>query len=462
MRLRTKAHAFPRHTRSLLSRRGATAAGLSVLLGAAALGVVGPAQALNATGVGPADPGQRGFPAYFTDDAGVALQLCDDGTAACLATGPAELAPVDGEGFYWMATAELVGPGVNLSIEFAAEAAWAGPSSPVTFDRLRIRGDVAEAGDYVVTHPYGTTTVTAEDPANARNVNFTDDVGCAGAVCNFADMATSPNAHITSWITSTTPPAGRLGDGSTAEAATVAGAPASVSVDGPGGSATTDQFVVMGKLANPRAVSVPTAVNFGNVRGTRTKNVRLLNLGTQPLTISAATLTGSKAITQTRTSTCASGRVLAIGKACTVGLRYRPNGKRQAAATLRIRDDAGLHAVRVRASSTAAVSVRKRLHFRSVRAHATGHTRRVVVTNRGALPLKVRSVKVAGRNARSFDIRSGAPRVCARGTSVPAGAQCAVYVGFEPRSFGPKKAGLVIRTNGLPASHTVSLSGSGR
>jgi hypothetical protein len=443
-----------RHSLSRRRVRAGTAGALSVLLGASVLAAMSPAQALDPARVGPSDPGQRGFPAYYTDDSGVPLQLCDDGTAACLATGPAELAPVEGEGFYWMATTSLSAPGLDLDIEFAAEAAWLDPSTPITFDRLRIRGHSASAGDIPVTTPYGIFTVTAEDPSAVRNVNFTEDIGCAGSPCNFAEMASSPDRHITSWITSTSPPAGRLGDGVTSEPATMGGAPAVASA---GGDSTTS-WVVMGKKADPNAVSLPTAVDFGNVRRAATKTVRLKNLGTKALAINTVALSRSATLSRLASSTCKPGLSLAIGRSCTVELRYRPNGSKQSSEVLTINS----HKVRVSAQTAAVMSAPQRVHFRAVQAGASGKTRRVVVANTGSLPLKIGRVRLAGKSPSSFDIRSGAPKVCARGVSVRPGKECAVYVGFEPKGFGPKSANLVIGSNAIGRARSIALSGSGR
>lgn len=329
-----------RRPRSVI--RGRLLAVLALTIAAApALAVLGPAEALTPAGVGPRDPGQRGFPAYYTDDSGVALQLCDDGTAACARATDRTLTPPNGENFYWMATADMKTPGatpaLEVSIVFAAEAAWATKNNPVTFDRLRIRGHASLPGTYTITHPYGTTTVRAIDPAEQRNIDFTQDVGCGGRNCDFAAMTTSPRAHITSWITSTAAPPGYLGNGVSARTATVAGAPASVSISGPAGSASTDRFVVMGKRANPHAVSAPRTLAFGVVRHARTKTVHVKNLGTGPMTIHGATLTGSHAFRKAR-STCTHGRVLGIGRSCTVTVRVRPKGAGRAAAKLRIND----------------------------------------------------------------------------------------------------------------------------
>jgi hypothetical protein len=459
---------LPSRTSQRAGTRARRSAGRPALLGALALSLAvpglalaQPAQALDPARVGPGNPGNHGYPVYYTDDSGVALQMCDDGTAACLGAGPDALTPPEGENFYFMATTSLSAPGLDLDIEIAAEAAWLSPTVPITFDRLRIRGHSESAGDIVVTTPYGATTVTADDPAQQRNVNFTEDVGCAGAPCNFADTASSANAHITSWITSTTPPPGRIGDGVTSEPATVgAGGPAAVAS---AGGATTSNWVVMGKLADPFAVSMPRTLDIGNVKAARTRTLRMRNLGTQPMTVSSTTLSGSRSITALRRSTCTDGRVVNVGRSCSVVLRYRPGTRKQAAATLRIDDSApGVRSVRVTARTAAELSTRRTQGFPAASGGSSGATRRIVVTNTGSLPLRLRRISLTGRDARSFEIRSGAPRVCRPRMSVRPRQQCAVYVGFAPRGFGPKRAALVIRGNGLPATQTVALSGRAR
>lgn len=329
--------------------RGGAAATLSLALAAAALAAMAPSQALSPTGVGPRDPSRAGFPAFYTDDSGVALQLCVDGSLRCGgatvksdgAGGPGVGVAPDGEGFYFLATTTLTTPTLTLDVEFAAEAAWAAPGKPITFDRLRFRGHSDVAGPISVTTPYGTFTVNAGDPAQQVNINRTQDVGCGGASCDFSLMTTKVNAHITNWITSTTAPAGYIGNSVSSTPATVGGVPATISA----GGASTDRWVVMGKVAPANRVSLPATLTF---RKAATKSVTMRNLGTGPRTISAVTLAGSKTFKTLATSTCKSGTVLNVGARCKVDVRYRPGAVKRSAAKLTIADDIGTNSVRVK------------------------------------------------------------------------------------------------------------------
>lgn len=447
------------------SRRFTTAAMLSVLLAAPALAVVGPAQAIDGTRVGPVDPLQRGFPAYYTDDAGVALQMCDDRSANCLLARPRDLAPPEGEALYWAAFAELTGPGIDLSVEFAVEAAWL-DGRQVVFDRLRVRGHVTRDGTYTLVHPYGTVRIASDPEEEDRNINFTEDIGCEpapGERCDFAALA-GPRGHITTWLRSTQAQGRYLGDGETPTTVT-GGERQFMTITGPSGVASTNRFAVLGKLANARAVSLQRSLDFGNTpRGGR-ERVRLLNIGTEPLGLGRVSLRGDRTLRRFATgNACRGSTVLKVGRACSVGVRYRPDGRKRSGATLRIRDDtpAGVRAVRVRAMTAAVLRARDHYRFRARRADTSSRTKRIVVTNTGAIPMKIRRVTLDGRNPRHFDMRSGTPRVCARGTRVPVGGQCGVYVGFEPRRFGPKRAKVVLRTNAVRTPHRIRLSGNAR
>jgi hypothetical protein len=338
-----------------ISVRSGVAATLSVLAAATALAAMAPSQALDSAAVGPRDSTRAGFPAYYTDDDGVALQLCVDGTAKCGnatlksdgAGGDGPGVGPDGEGFYFVATTSLSAPGLDLDIEFAAEAAWMSARQPMTFDRVRIRGHSDSAGDIPVTTPYGTFTVTADDPVAVRNVNFTEDIGCAIAPCDFRRMTTNPLAHITSWITAVNPPAGYIGNAVSAQPATVGvGGPAATAS---AGGASTSSWVIQGKLAPANRVSLPATLNFGNKARLATKSVTMKNLGTDrvtPRTIRSVTLKGSNNFTKAASSTCKAGKVLAVGDSCKVVVKFRP--VRASAATLTITDNVAANHVRLR------------------------------------------------------------------------------------------------------------------
>ena len=162
-----------------ISIRSGAAATLSVLLAATAIAAMAPSQALNSTLVGPRDSTRAGFPAYYTDDSGVALQLCIDGTARCGgatlksdgAGGPGPGVGPDGEGFYFVATTSLSAPGLSLDIGNPPN-----PSSP-SGPGFGYGSGPPDGPNY--TQVYGTFASTA---AVNGSVVFGDYANCGNAI----------------------------------------------------------------------------------------------------------------------------------------------------------------------------------------------------------------------------------------------------------------------------------------
>jgi hypothetical protein len=149
--------------------RAGVAAFAALVLGAAMLTIGGSASALNGRRTGPLD--NRGFPAYYVDDAGRAVQMCDDGSAICQGANRGDLVAPDGEALYWSALTTLRTRRGPLEVEFALEASFEG-QRPVVFRRLRIRGHLGRRGRYILHHPYGNlpfTAIRARGPQRRRD-----------------------------------------------------------------------------------------------------------------------------------------------------------------------------------------------------------------------------------------------------------------------------------------------------
>ncbi|HET7193597.1 MAG TPA: hypothetical protein VFI99_01300 [Nocardioides sp.] len=217
---------------------------------AALLAAAVPANSINSNRTGRQD--RRGFPLFYTDDTGLRLRLCETGTVQCQRATRRTLTPPAGENFYWMATAHIRSTQGPIDVEFALEAAFGGARGrlPIVFERIRIRGHLAE-GTYVLDHPYGSTRFRATpftDPGQ-RNVDFTRDRACSrerGGTCN---------GMIDNFLRATNPPKGYVGFGG--RRTTVRGGTLRndlVLSDGGGTIGQTDRIAVLGKrfLRKPR------------------------------------------------------------------------------------------------------------------------------------------------------------------------------------------------------------------
>jgi len=450
------------HTRSWGRLVGAVGAALAV--GASTIALTTPADALDTANTGPIDAATQ-FPSFYTDNSGLSLQPCIDGSANCGsataaddgAGGPGIAVAPDGEGFYWMATATVNSPRGSIDVEFAHEGAWATATQPIVFDRTRIRGDLTP-GRYTLLTPYGRTRFSAVGTGQ-RNVNLTQDPTCglpAGACV----------AKMTNWLASTSAPTGYLGDSVSATPVTGSALRNELVLLNANGAVIgrTKRFVVMGKLAaGPAAMLSSNAVDFGNTAKVAHRRVALKNQGTQPLNLQSITATGANTIKVDPTG-CAARASLASGASCSVNLTYTPGRLKASKATLVINDNttAGLHRVPVTAMTSSEFSAQRAVRFKPIKVGSTSNTRRVVVTNSGVQPLRINGISINGSGARSFDRRTGKAPVCTKGSVVRPRASCALYVRFAPKTFGAKAANLSVRTNAASSPDAVRLSGRGR
>ena len=165
----------------------------TALAAAVSLALLSPAHAA-LTRMGPINnsPTVGGFPSWFQDSTGIAIEFCDPQSPAELAGGWCVLLPGDAnipeqfptnffdEHFYWRADS-AVDDGVTRSrLVLALEAAFAnGPAAVgdgITFGRIRVQiTNVPSSGEYVIYHPYGKWIFP--DVAAGDRIFFTEDIG---------------------------------------------------------------------------------------------------------------------------------------------------------------------------------------------------------------------------------------------------------------------------------------------
>ncbi|MCQ3973183.1 MAG: hypothetical protein DPW09_07020 [Anaerolineae bacterium] len=168
------------------------------------------------TTVGPINP-DNGFPLWYKDANGLALELCVDFANPLCNFAPLPGDPFDpnqppivptnfpDEAFWWSADAllETNGSGGGAGLVLALEAAFANgpvvPGDQVSFGRIRYRVDLDVGGTYTVTHPYG-QDVHPGVAAGVKAINFTEDIGI-GAPGDFTGALNSRIGPFLTWDT---------------------------------------------------------------------------------------------------------------------------------------------------------------------------------------------------------------------------------------------------------------------
>src|SRR4051812_47387341 len=216
---------------SVARRRVRAVTATAALCAATATLLLAAAAAPAAITTGPVDPAS-GFPFSYDDDVqGFGLGQCQDASGFCIETPrPQPDQPIsvpdnytsDGEGFWWLADAEVPNAGTGLA-RFAKESAFDNDviedGHQVSFSRIRFRFTGLIAGDtYRVTHPYGVTELVADPaPTGGGRINFTNDVGCIAPPCGaFPALANDPITAFLRWDPTVAPaaPDGYVGNAS--------------------------------------------------------------------------------------------------------------------------------------------------------------------------------------------------------------------------------------------------------
>ena len=201
-----------------------------------------------------------------------------------------------------------------------------------------------------------------------------------------------------------------------------------------------------------------TTITFGNESvGTTSaaQTVTVTGSGSGALTISSITASGDF----TQTNNC--GTSVAAGANCTVSVFFTPTATGTRRGSLSISDNATDSPNTVNLTGTGvaagpAVSLAPAsLIFSSQTVGTTSGAQIVTLTNSGDAALSITSLAVTGANASDFVQTNNC------GSSVAAGANCAISVTFTPSASGPCTATLIIADNASGSPQMVSLSVAG-
>jgi Bacterial Ig domain len=243
------------------------------LLSALFMAATASAQTQGLERVGPTSP-SNGYPTWYQDKSGVALEFCSpinqaelDGGWCLLLTGDTvapETFPTAffGEHFYWAGDASITNGAFTAKLVLALEGAFANGAvingDQITFVRIRVVFDAPTTGQYRVIHPFG---VELLDGVAGQRVFFTEDVGilcgqnfdCAlrGRVGPFLLPSLTPGGSELPAITGPVP--GKLYIADPARLGPVTGSPFNTNtfrIEGPGGIVLgqTNDFTLQGRL----------------------------------------------------------------------------------------------------------------------------------------------------------------------------------------------------------------------
>jgi subtilase family serine protease len=204
----------------------------------------------------------------------------------------------------------------------------------------------------------------------------------------------------------------------------------------------------------------PASLSFGQEDAGSTsapQSVTLSNTGTAVLRISNIDLGGVNPLDFAQTNNCGSGVV--AGSNCTINVTFSPNAAGSRSASLAIFDDASgsPHAVSLTGSGAPGPTVSispASLTFGPQGVSTTSPPQSVTLSNTGTALLSISSISAAS-GAGDFAQTNNC------GSSLVAGANCAINVTFTPLATGPRAGTLVVADNVYGGPQRVGLSGTG-
>jgi hypothetical protein len=217
-------------------------------------------------------------------------------------------------------------------------------------------------------------------------------------------------------------------------------------------------------IATPTLSIAPTSLKFPSTASksnSAAQIVALKNSGGSPIAVSSIAVTGALADDFALTKTC--GTTLVAGASCTLSVTFKPTSAGAKSASVTITDDASgspqsvaLSGTGTAASVAPAVTLSATsLKFTSQVVGTSSAAQTVTITNSGSASLSLSSVAVTGALADDFALT----KTC--GTTLAAGASCALSVTFKPASAGAKSASVTITDNASGSPQSVALAGTG-
>ena len=204
----------------------------------------------------------------------------------------------------------------------------------------------------------------------------------------------------------------------------------------------------------------PSTLSFGNQpvgSGSAAQVITLNNSGDAALDVTGISLSGANASDFTQTNNC--GTSVAAGANCAISVTFTPTVSGSRTASLTVADSAANSPQSVTVSgigTTSAASVSPTsLAFGNQPVSSASPAQAFTLTNSGNTALTLSGIAISGANASDFSQTNNC------GSSVAAGANCAVSVTFKPAATGVRSATVTLTDNAASSPQTVALSGTG-
>jgi hypothetical protein len=225
----------------------------------------------------------------------------------------------------------------------------------------------------------------------------------------------------------------------------------------------TQTVGLSGSGAYPTVTLTPSTLAFGNIEvGYSSSSLpsTLKNSGQVTLTITNIALSGLHPTEYTQTNNCIGS--FAPGATCTINATFSPTAAGAQNASITITDNTSalsntLTLTGSGAQPTATI-VPASDNFGSITVGTTSTAKVSTLTNNSAYLLQINSITISGANASDY----AKTTTCPVGSTLAAHATCTISVTFTPSATGTRTATVTESDNSAAATHTITLSGTGK
>jgi subtilase family serine protease len=229
-------------------------------------------------------------------------------------------------------------------------------------------------------------------------------------------------------------------------------------------TATAGSFVhtlgIQAFVIAPAASLAPSSVFLGiQPLGTSSPKgtVTLSNTGVSALSIASIAIAGSNSSDFSLTQNCPLS--LAVNAACVIQPTFKPTaaGPRKSSISISDNSGSGVQTILLTGVGAAINTAPSSLTFNSQQVGTPSTAQAVTITNEGSTVVNLWQITFLGANAGDFSKSNTS--TC--GSSLGAGANCAVNVIFTPAAAGSRTASLLISNDGGGSPQAVTLTGAG-
>jgi Putative Ig domain/Abnormal spindle-like microcephaly-assoc'd, ASPM-SPD-2-Hydin len=201
----------------------------------------------------------------------------------------------------------------------------------------------------------------------------------------------------------------------------------------------------------------PTSLAWGTIFYGATgaaKTATLTNSGTTSITITSVSVTGAGS-SEFPISAKTCGSTLAAGATCTISVQFKPTAEGTQKATLTVVDSGGTQTSALSGYGSAIKFNPASLTFPSTAVGTSSAPQSTTMTNLGSSAMTITSIAIGGANPSDYSETS----TC--GSTLAAGANCAITVTFTPNAIGSLPADIAVTDSDPTSPQKVLISGTG-